>query len=302
MNFVRIAAFADIIVRGHVLNWLWRDRTVRRKIRSDILAKTLPNYFKRYLSAAAAVKRTPVIKNEGNEKIFTIWQQGEAAAPDLVKACWRSIRHNCSQELVILDDANLFDYIDLPQFIIDKYKSGKIKRAHFADICRVELLYRHGGYWLDATCFATSPIPKWIADQDFFVYMAGKVVGSPYSFMQNCFIRARRGSYLLAAWRAMILDYWMRENSNFDYFMHQLIFKTLVQNDPRAKVEFAKMQHVDQDPTHALWWGYHDKPFDRKTFGKITADSFFQKTAYKTYSSEKPAVGTFADAICNMYK
>lgn len=153
----------------------------------------------------------------------------------MVQACFRSVRKNCTQELVVLDEKTLRDYITLPDIIWQKRAKGQIKNAHFADICRVELLYEHGGIWLDSTGFATAPIPDWIIKEDFFVYMAGQHVGSPYSFMQNCFIRARRGAYLLDAWRAMILDYWTHENHSFDYFMHQLLFKTLVMNDPRAK-------------------------------------------------------------------
>ena len=192
-------------------------------------------------------------------------------------------------------------YIKLPDVILEKRRQGKIKNAHFADICRVELLYNYGGFWLDSTGFATAPIPDWIVKEDFFVYMAGKNVGSPYSFMQNCFIRARRGAYLLAAWRAMILDYWMHENHSFDYFMHQLLFKTLVMNDPRAKKYFAKMPHVDQDPTHMLWWSYQNKPFDQKTFDDVTSGAFFQKLTYR--GSDNPVPGSFADVMINkMYK
>ena len=98
----------------------------------------------------------------------------------------------------------------------------------------------------------------------------------------------------------MILEYWKHENSNFDYFMHQLLFKTLVQNDERAKKYFAKMPHVDQDPTHALWWDYNDKPFDQKQFDEVTSGSFFQKLTYR--GSEKPKKGSYAEKILNMYK
>ena len=118
-----------------------------------------------------------------------------------------------------------------------------------------------------------------------------------YSFMQNCFIRARKGAYLLAAWRAMILDYWMHEDKIMDYFMHQLMFKTLVENDARAKKYFAKMPHISQSPTHALWWNYGDKPFDKKIWDKIKSGSFWQKTTYKHYKTIPD--GSFADAVIN---
>lgn len=300
MNLARFVVMTEIMVRGHILNWPWRSRVHRRIVRSDVISKVIPKYFKRYLPAVASVQETKVIKNDKNDKIFTLWLQGEDKAPPLVQACFRSVRRNCKQELIVLDEKTVFDYITLPDYVMKKRRAGKIAHAHFADICRVELLYQHGGYWLDSTGFATSEIPSWIENEDFFVYMAGKNVGSPYSFMQNCFIRARKGAYLLAAWRAMILEYWKYENSNFDYFMHQLLFKTLVLNDERAKKYFEKMPHVDQDPTHMLWWEYHDKPFNQEIFDKVTSGSFFQKLTYR--GSEKPNKGSVAEAVINMYK
>lgn len=297
MNIAKMWAMTRVMMLGHVFNPLWRSRAHRRAVRSDVISRIIPDYFKRYLPAAAAIPERAVVHDDEHEKIFTIWLQGEENAPDLVKACFRSVRRHCEQELVVLDENTVFDYITLPQEIVEKYRAGKIARAHFADICRVELLYEHGGFWLDSTGFVTAPIPDWIQKQDFFVYMAGQHVGSPYSFMQNCFIRARKGAYLLDAWRAMILDYWMHENHNFDYFMHQLLFKTLVQNDTRAKKYFAEMPHVDQDPTHMLWWDYKDKPFDADTFNRVTAGAFFQKLTYR--GSDKPVPGSFADEMIN---
>lgn len=295
MNISRAWALTQIVVRAHILNWFWRPRAIRSEKRCDVFSEVAVKYFKRYLPSVNQVKEMPIIKDDENEKIWTMWQQGEEKAPALVKACYRSIRRHCKQELVILDDNNFEQYVNLPKEIIEKYRAGKIRRAHFADIVRVELLYEHGGIWLDSTAFLTQPIPQWIIDLDFFVYMVGNV-GQKYSYMQNCFIRARKGAFLLAAWRAMILDYWMHENHSFDYFMHQLLFKTLVMNDDRAKKYFAQMPHIDQDPTHALWHVYKHKPYDEKLFKKLTKDAFFQKCAY----ADASLPGTFAEAITKM--
>ena len=79
--------------------------------------------------------------------------------------------------------------------------------------------------------------------------------------------------------------------------MHQLLFKTLVENDERAKKYFAKMPHVAQDPTHVLWWAYNDKPFNQKKFDELTSGAFFQKTTYR--GSENPVPGSFADVMIN---
>lgn len=303
MKLSRTWALADIVLRAHILNPLWLPRDVRRARRCDVAAVAIPRYLKRYVPAPGTIAETKPVHDDKNEKIFTIWLQGEENAPELVKACYRSIRKNCTQELVVLDENTIWDYIDLPDIIKEKRRRGQIANAHFADICRVELLYRHGGIWLDSTGFATASVPKWIIDQDFFVYMAGSNVGSPYSFIQNCFIRARKGSYLLAAWRQTIHNFWINEPREFDYFMHQLMFKALVQNDPVAAKYFEQMPHVDQDPTHAVWWDIANEPFSQELFDKYTSGAFFQKTAYNAPWAKNPIPGSVADVMINkMYK
>ncbi len=299
MKLARMVMMLDIVFNAHVFNWFWRDSLKRRDVRWRVLSRAIPRYLKRYVPAPDAIPEETAIHDDKNEKIFTLWLQGEKNAPPLVQACFASVRKHCTQELVILDKDTVFDYITLPDVIVQKYRAGKIKHAHFADICRVELLYQHGGVWLDSTGFVVDKIPDWIINQDFFVYLAGSIYS--YSFMQNCFIRARRGAYLLAAWRKMILDFWMNENSTCDYFMHQLMFKTLVETNPVAAKYFEQMPHVTQEPTHTLWWAYRDKPFDKDTFEKLTSGAFFQKTTYRGTNNIVP--DSFADVMINkMYK
>lgn len=298
MNFSGTFTKLKLVLFCHILNPIWYSREKRRQIRTDYLVKTADRYFQKYLPAVKNVKETDAIKDDENEKIFSIWLQGEENAPELVKACFRSIRRNCKQELIVLDEKTLFEYIKLPDEIMEKRRHGLIKNAHFADICRVELLYQHGGIWLDATDFVTQPIPQFMIDSDFFMFLVRPTGTFGYSFCQNCYIRARKGSYLLAAWRAMILDYWLHENVELDYFMHQLLFKTLVTHDGLGKKYFEKMPHVFQDGTHALWWDFKDKPFDEKLFKEITKDAFFQKTTFKNLENVIP--GSFADEMIKM--
>lgn len=297
MSFGRKIAMGKIVLQAHILNWFWRPSAKRRAVRERVIVRIVTKFLRKYLPSIDLVPQSDAENNDENDKIFTLWLQGEDNAPELVKACFRSVRRHCKQELIVLDEKTVFDYITLPDVIMKKRREGKISHAHFADICRVELLYNHGGYWLDSTGFVTAPIPDWIEQEDFFVYLVSDV-GVKYSFMQNCFIRARKGAYLLAAWRAMILNYWAEENGTIDYFMHQLMFKTMVENDDRVKKYFEKMPHVNQDPTHALWWNYYDKPYDKETFDKVISGAFFQKTAYRQAKNPKP--GTVAAEMLKM--
>ena len=126
MKIARMWALTKIVIHGHILNWPWRERSHRRRVRTDYTARVATQYFKRYLPAAARVKEEAVVKDDKNDKIFTIWLQGEAHAPKLVKACFKSVRKYCKQELVILDADTIFDYIDLPDEIVKKYRDGKL--------------------------------------------------------------------------------------------------------------------------------------------------------------------------------
>ena len=297
MRFSSISVRLKFILFCHIFNPFWYSREKRRKIRTDYILKTVDKHFRPYLKSVDSVPEIKVITDDKNEKIFSIWLQGEEKAPELIKSCFRSIRRHCKQELIVLDEQTLFKYIKLPDIIMEKRRKGMIKNAHFADICRVELLYQYGGIWLDATDFVTAPIPKQIIDSDFFMYLVNPEWGFGYSFVQNCFIRAKKGAFLLAAWRAMIFDYWTHENYDIDYFIHQLLFRSLVKYDARAKKYFDEMPHLLQDETHALWWGYKDKPYDEKLFDSITKGAFFQKTTYRGLDNVIP--GSFAEKIIN---
>ena len=328
----RFSTKACIVLRGHVLNWPWRSRLERRRARGAATRDAVCAYLDRYVSeflgmpytpAADAGQTTPYGSRQpvpdspgqtapGNpmqpapgdsceERIFSIWLQGEQSAPDIVKACWRSIKANSSRELVVLDSGSLGDWIDLPPHVTDKWKRGLIKPAHFTDICRVALLYRYGGYWMDATDFLPAELPEWIDDRDFFVYMSGERLRGWYAYIQNCFIRARRGNYLLALWLNAMLVYWSHEDSAIDYFVHQLLFRKAVGSDPRAAELFAAMPKIVQDPTHELWFGNASKPFDPELFRSLTAAAAFQKTEYRSSDAVSPRPGSFADAMMKMY-
>ena len=154
---------------------------------------------------------------------------------------------------------------------------------------------------MDATDFLPAELPEWIDDRDFFVYMSGERLRGWYAYIQNCFIRARRGNYLLALWLNAMLVYWSHEDSAIDYFVHQLLFRKAVGSDPRAAELFAAMPKIVQDPTHELWFGNASKPFDPELFRSLTAAAAFQKTEYKSADAVSPRPGSFADAMMKMY-
>jgi len=63
-------------------------------------------------------------------------------------------------EIHIITLENYREYVDIPQHILDKFERGIITMTTMSDVLRFQLLARYGGYWLDATVFFSSDIPK----------------------------------------------------------------------------------------------------------------------------------------------
>lgn len=302
----------EIIIKGHILNPLWKSRMERRRKRGEVTRRAVCRALKPYIGFISSLSPETVQqtsegqehshKHDGKipsaaqngERIFSIWLQGEQNAPEIVKACWRSVRKNCIQSLVVLDEESLGEWIELPEHILRKRREGKIKPAHFTDICRLALLVRHGGLWLDATDYIPAPLPESLWQEDFFVYTSGENIVGSYAGIQNCFIRARKGNFLAKAWLRLIYEYWRREDKPLDYFIHQLLFMMLVEHNAHAEKLYAKMPKIDNDMAHDLWYGHRDEPYSPGLWKEVTEKAMFQKTEYKSESANSPAPGTVA--------
>ena len=114
------------------------------------------------------------IVREKDEKIWVFWWSGEKEAPEIVKACIKSIRRNSKgHEVILLNKDNYSNYIKMPEYILEKRDRGTMLLANFSDILRLSLLAAYGGIWIDATVFISQPIPERVFTDIF--YTAKKV-------------------------------------------------------------------------------------------------------------------------------
>lgn len=79
---------------------------------------------------------------------------------------------------------------------------------------------------MDATDYMTHPLPDFVLQQPFFMYISGDDERWSYPYVQNCFIRSEAHNPLLGAWRQCIHEYWKCETTALDYFIHQQFFIT----------------------------------------------------------------------------
>ena len=119
---------------------------------------------------------------DGKIPVWICWWQGIDDLPEIVRACIASIKRNLpasKTSLRIITLENCGRYVTFTDDIVSKFNEGKISFTHLADTLRVELLYRYGGLWIDATYFVSKPIPESFFDQDFYTVAFDKPLFGP---------------------------------------------------------------------------------------------------------------------------
>lgn len=178
--------------------------------------------------------------------IWQYWSQGFDDVPEVVGKCLNSIeKWKGDYTIIRLDDHNLEDYIQLPDFILQKKNRGLIPLAQFSDILRVCLLSVYGGLWLDATILLTGPIPRRYSDMEFFVFQRDpdepekEYWENAYAYyfgwskgfhvnMLNSVIFAKKESAVVMEMTQLLLLFWKTNDDLPDYFFFQILFDIVI--------------------------------------------------------------------------
>ena len=231
-----------------------------------------------------------------NSNIFVLWLQGINKMPDIVKKCYESIKYfNSDKNVILLDERNLSNYVQLPNYIIEKYKHGIISNAHFSDIIRCYLLAIYGGMWIDATVLLTDNIPNNITNNDFFVF---KDEGwfkfrnlierflfkhdRSMSNISNWFIFSKAQNPFIKKILLFLLEYWKNEDKLKNYFMFHLWTRFLILNDKECKSIWDKMYSVSNRAPHLVQSIWNDN-FDINQWNVIKKHSPIHKLTYKNF-------------------
>ena len=205
----------------------------RKDFQNKYISKSIKKYLKKYLYVLDENINTEDIaeKRERDNNIFIFWDQSFDNAPEIVKICFNNIKKNIplNYKLVILNDNNINDYIDIPKYILEKYKKKIITKAHFSDIIRVMLLENYGGIWIDATVLLLNQIPKNILDSDFFCFRTNDSIRNVST--NNWFLKSKKNFFIIKIVSNFLQDYWKYENRAVDYFLYHHFTELIIQNN-----------------------------------------------------------------------
>ena len=180
--------------------------------------------------------------NKPADNIWTMWLQEDI--PELIQMCLSTIKKQYPNAIVITE-SNMFNYINIPDYIYKKYKNGTIKPCHFSDYLRVCLLDKYGGTWIDSTCYMLTKVPKYMTKENFFIMQ-----DIYRKTISNFFIHSTKNNYLTKSMRIFLEEYWKKEDITIDYFFFHAFFLLLVSNDNTAK---AIWENIPNGLNHITW-------------------------------------------------
>ena len=217
------------------------------------------------------------LPREHSDKVWTCWFQGMENAPLLCQVGYQRMKQVVGEENVFVITAeNYAEYIDLPEYIVRKWKQGIISNVHISDIARYCLLYQYGGTWIDSTILILdSQLPEYMRDSKLFLF-ADHITGL-YPNIQSSFINAYSHSPLIAYVHELIFEYWKNENYTIDYNMYHFFFQMA---EERCKEEWNDVYRYPNHATHILR-KYMFEKYDQKRYEQIKSVCPVQKLSHK---------------------
>ena len=235
------------------------------------------------------------VTSEFPKMIWTMWQQGEANMPEVVKASTKTIkdfarRNGC--EFILLTDENLVDFIDIPTDIIEKYGRKELTAAHYSDIIRFSLLNQYGGIWMDATLYVSPYATLEMFEGEFFSMNHPPILPEKWEraigdYKWSGFLLAGKKEKLYFKHIRDLYIYFIRK---YPVFIHYLMMDYFILSEYELNDEFKDL--VDELPVLApaerVWFlrDHSNDLFDEQEWEEVLKHTPIMKTTYKINKEE----------------
>lgn len=217
--------------------------------------------------------------------IWFCWLQGKKRMPELVEKCFTQLKKNIPNDIVeirFISYYNIDDYIQLPNYIYEKHKSGIISPAHFSDIVRFSLLSEYGGLWIDSTIYTTRNIdPKCFTSVFYTLKMPQHLCPKePCQGKWAGFLLGGSKEFPLFSYmRDSLLYYWQKHDKAVDYIFFDYIIMVAYENIPHIKQQIDKVPYNNEN----LWflWKNVETPYSQELWNNIFSQNTFYKLSHQ---------------------
>lgn len=238
------------------------------------------------------------LPEEGFEAtVWVFWWQGLDEAPEMVKACVESQRKNLPAGFrqIIITKNNYKDYIFVPDHIMEKVEKGFITFTTLSDIFRVTLLYRYGGFWMDATLLVLKPIPDNICNYSIYTRNLPEVQYCTNVMWADWFIFAKKGNKLFRFVMEAFYYYYSKYDKIRYYFTIDYFIAIACNEFKDVEFELKKIPYNNE---RALELCKHlTETFQEERYKAYISESFVQKLTYKINWGNKNHCNTIYEYI-----
>lgn len=279
---------------------LGKDRTALEILRLSATYKTKKKLSKKYKNDLEEFDRNydESLSHSQSNKVWVCWMQGMENAPEIVKRCYSSLKDNLTdREIILITSENMSEYVEFPDFIMRKWKEGKISYAHLTDLLRLELLIKYGGTWIDATVLCTrkqEEIPEYFFNSDLFLFQTLKPGRDGHATtISSWYMSACTNNKVLMATRYLLYKYWSKSEYLMDYYLlHDFLSMVL----DRYPVEQKAIVPFSNSTPHVLLLRLFER-YDKEMFEYILGQTPFHKLSYKFDEEQMKLQDTFYQKV-----
>lgn len=268
-----------------IFNRIFTKPEFRNKVKQKI---KLEYVYERFRHLRHRCQCAPFAAGQNNGPVWVCWWQGENKMPTLVRMCYQRLLEAArpQRDVVLITKDNYSSYVEIPDYILRKVKSGIITLTHLTDILRMSLLAKHGGLWIDSTVYVHGELPESIFNTPYF---SGK---APYDerFVNRCeYTGFLIGSVPQAPWmiyaRDVMFEYWKTANRILDYLFVDYILISAMDSIPELRKEI--VPGIVETPYIHTLETLRNEPCDEMFFNKMMRVCSFFKLSYKLEFKER---------------
>lgn len=162
--------------------------------------------------------------------VWSAWLQGMDKAPEMVQACMESwSRELPGYDIRVVDSYNYHEWVELPPYVVEKYRKGLIPHALFCDLLRLALLKRYGGVWMDASVYCSGfgneqLRTRWdrVIGSEFTVFRYFRRGAAAPVGLSNWFMAAVPNEKVVSVVFDALLAYWRDYDCTVNYYVMHL--------------------------------------------------------------------------------
>ena len=275
-----------------------------KQVYPAVLEKVEPFLIQKYGSRVQELKGLSSLSLDRKQSkiIWFCWLQGMEEAPNIVLACYNSIKRNIpDREIKLIDAKNWKEYVELPDFIVKKWEKGIIPAALFSDLLRLELLIKYGGTWIDSTVLCTGLHENQnenenFLDADLFLFQYTKQGSVPVS-ISNWFITACSNNEVLMVLIDMLYAYWKDYDCTLDYYIFHLFFSMLSKKYP----EQIKAMPYGQSMNSLMLLHHWEENYNKNKWDRLVANVCFHKLAFRVSKDVQKNMNNYYNYILSGY-